>query len=434
VHAYNLAVAEGWIERGGVRLHFIEWRPPRASAWPPLLLLHGLSSNARIWERVALRLPDLHLVALDQRSHGLSDRPPDGYTETELGEDLARLIQELGLGRPLLVGHSWGATVALTFAAARPDLAAGLVMVDGPLGALHDRMPWEEAATRLQPPLPHYRDLAEAVAAQRSALGDAWGEDLLGFVRAGLVERPDGLVPTLSPSVREQVVRRLYHLRPEPLFARVEGPLLLGLAERPWPTAPSSFLEWRRRSAERVEELRPDARLRWYDSPHDIPLVRPEELALDLERTAVAAAFWSLAREAATLPRAERLWRRRVHTGEGGWEARDLLAHLSSTQAALAAVVASAGGEGRGGAVGQPFDPDRWNASQVRRRRERTPPELMEELRSGAVELQAALMAAGLEARTSIGPQAGRPLREALERMHAHQRAHLTELRAALAA
>ncbi|HZU18757.1 MAG TPA: maleylpyruvate isomerase N-terminal domain-containing protein, partial [Candidatus Dormibacteraeota bacterium] len=119
---------------------------------------------------------------------------------------------------------------------------------------------------------------------------------------------------------------------------------------------------------------------------------------------------------------------------EGGWEARDLLAHLSSTQAALAAVVASAGGEGRGGAVGQPFDPDRWNASQVRRRRERTPPELMEELRSGAVELQAALMAAGLEARTSIGPQAGRPLREALERMHAHQRAHLTELRAALAA
>ncbi len=417
-----------------MRLHFIEWRPSRPSPWPALLLLHGLSSNARIWERVAGWLPDLHLVALDQRSHGPSDRPSEGYTGPELTEDAARLIQELGLDRPLLVGHSWGATVALALAADRPRLAAGLVVVDGPVSALHDRMSWEEASHRLQPPLPCYHDLAEAVAAQRSALAGAWGDDLLGFVRAGLVEQPGGLVPTLSATVREQAVRWLYDFRPESLLPRVEGPLLLAMAERPWPGAPPSVLEWRRRSVERAGELRPDARVRWYDSPHDIPLVRPGELALDLERTAVAAAFWSLARETSALAGKERPWRRRIHAAEGGWEARDLLAHLSSTQSALASVVATAGGEDAATAAGQAFDPDRWNASQVRRRRERTPAELVEELRAGSAQLHAALMGAELDARTSIGPQAGRPLREALERMHAHQRAHLAELQAALRA
>jgi len=424
-------VQEGWIERDGVRLHYLEWRPSRLSAWPNLLFLHGLSSNARIWERVASRLPGLRMVALDQRSHGPSDRPPAGYTGTELIGDLVKLTQELELERPVLVGHSWGAAVALTFAATHPERTGGLVMVDGPVAALRDRMPWEEASQRLQPPLPHYRDLTEAVAAQRSFLADAWGDDLLRFVEAGLVEHADGLVPTLSAPIREQIVRWLYDLEPRRLFPRTEGPLLLAMAERPWPDAPSSALEWRRRAVEGVRQLRPDAQVRWYDSPHDIPLVRPAELALDLERTAVVAAFWSLARETAALEHGERPWQRRVHA-EGSWEARDLLAHLSSTQAALAGVVASAGEGSQATGTGQPFDPDRWNASQLRRRRERTPTELVRELHAGAVALQAALMAADLSARTSIGPQAGRPLREALEQMYAHQRGHLAELQAAL--
>jgi pimeloyl-ACP methyl ester carboxylesterase len=425
-------VEEGWVEREGVRLHYLEWRPPRPPTWPTLLLLHGLSSNARIWERVASRLPDLHLIALDQRSHGLSDRPMTGYTGAELTKDLAKLLHELGLERAVLVGHSWGATVALVFAATHPDRTAGLVVVDGPVGALRERMSWEEASQRLQPPLPRYRDLAEAIAAQRSFLADAWGDDLLEFVRAGLAEHAGGLVPTLNASVREQIVRWLYNLDPESLLARTEGPLLLAMAERPWPDVPSSVLEWRRRTVERVRQLRPDAQVRWYDSPHDVPLVCPVELALDLERISVAAAFWSLVRETSALQHDERPWQRRIHA-QGDWEARDLLAHLSSTQSALAEVVTSAGREGEGIKTGQPFDPDRWNASQLRRRRGRTPIELVEELRAGTIALQVALMDADLDARASIGPQAGRPLRKALEHMYAHQRDHLTELQAALA-
>src|SRR2546421_5439105 len=108
---------EGWIERSGVRLHYLEWEPVGDPQEPALFMLHGLSSNALVWERMARHLPARRMVALDQRSHGLSDRPTDGYASSELVEDAAHTIRELGLGQPLVLGHSWGAAVALEVAA-----------------------------------------------------------------------------------------------------------------------------------------------------------------------------------------------------------------------------------------------------------------------------------------------------------------------------
>jgi pimeloyl-ACP methyl ester carboxylesterase len=417
-------VGEGWFVRAGVRLHYLDWH--RDGEEPAILLLHGLSSNGRIWERVAAHLRR-RAVALDQRCHGRSDRPPDGYGSAELAEDAAQLIRHLGLERPLVVGHSWGAAIALQLAGTRPDLASGVVLVDGPLAAMSAEMTWEEMAQRMQPPLPTYRDLDQAVSAVRDALGEAWGVDLVPFVEAGLVRSPGGWAPTLTATVREQILRELYRFRPEELLPKVEGPILVAAAGRLWPGAPQALLDWRRRSVDAVQELRPDARVRHYDSSHDIPLIRPEELAADLERTALAAGFWSVARTAAALAAASPDWNRPVHGGEGGWDARELLAHLSSTQAALPAVVSATGG----GGGGEPFDPDRWNAGQVRRRRDRSPDQLIEEMREGSRQLQAALTDADLERPTAIGPHAGQPLRAALGRMLQHQRAHLAELEGA---
>lgn len=428
---------EGWVERGGVRLHYLEWRPTDLSSPPPepaLFLLHGLSSNARVWERMARLLAARRIVALDQRSHGLSDRPARGYTLDDVVADAAHVIRELGLGRPLVAGHSWGAAVALALAAAHPELASGLVDVDGPTASFSRFMTWEEAARRMQPPLPTYRDADEAEAAEAEALGDAWGDDLRDFVAAGLVEAPaGGLAPPLTAEVRLEILRDLYDFQPELLFAGVEGPILLAMAGQVWPGAPAEFVERRRRSVEEVQELRPDAHVRWYESRHDIPLIRPPELAGDVERTAIATGFWSLAREAARLvelPRTD--WRRRAQGDGGDWNAKDLLAHLSSTQAAMADVVGAPAPAASDGA--RAFDSARWNASQLRRREERTPAELAHEMRRGAEQAHAALtMAADLGAPTGIGTFAGLPLSVAMERMLDHQRRHMAELRAALA-
>jgi pimeloyl-ACP methyl ester carboxylesterase len=426
-------VDEGWVEREAVRLHYLEWRPVETPRTPAVFLLHGLSSNARVWARLAARLPHRQIVALDQRSHGLSDRPPTGNALEDVVADAAHAIRKLAPCRPLVVGHSWGAAVALSLAAAHPELVSGLVVVDGAISSFSRLMSWEEAAQRMQPPLPTYRDLDAAAEAQAEYLGDAWGDDLREFVRAGLVEAPaGGLVSTLTADVRREILRDLYEFQPELLFAEVQGPVLLAMAGLLWPGAPSEFAERRRRSVEEAVEVRPDAQVRWYESRHDVPLIRPAELADDVERTAIAAEFTVLAQQAAELIRRTGLdWTRPVH-GTGGWNAKDVLAHLSSSQAATAGVIGAPPRTERDGAHSA-FDPARWNDSQLRRRRERTPVELADEMRRGAEQAHAALMGAGLDVPTAVGTFAGLPLRDAMERMLAHQRGHLGELQAAMA-
>ena len=101
------------------------WRPnPGQGAGRPFLLVHGLSSNARLWDGVAARLGGAgHPVyAVDLRSHGESDAPPDGYDTSTAADDLAALCARLGLARPVVAGQSWGGNVVVRLAARQPEL------------------------------------------------------------------------------------------------------------------------------------------------------------------------------------------------------------------------------------------------------------------------------------------------------------------------
>ncbi|MDQ6771971.1 MAG: alpha/beta hydrolase [Candidatus Dormibacteraeota bacterium] len=422
---------EGWVERGGVRLHYVEWAPDGAEP-PALLLLHGLSSNALIWERVAAALPHRRIVALDQRSHGLSDRPETGYGQADLVADAAHAVAELGLGRPVVAGHSWGASVALSLAAAHPESAAGLMLVDGGFSTLSGMMTWADAAARMQPPLPVYQDLEAASDAQAAYLDEAWGPDLVDFVQAGLVEAPGGgLTVKLTAPVRLLILRDLFDLDPLPLVSDVAGPLVLAVAGVTWPGPEGErFADWKRRSVETIQEARPEVLARWFESRHDIPLYQPGALAQDLDRLATASALEQVARVAAGL---QADWSRPAHGDEAGWDAKDLLAHLASTQVAIAGIAAAPPAAAAEMAERPAFEPDRWNSSQVRRRRETPVADLVTELRQGADRTWAALPAADLAAITGIGRYAGRPLGLALAAMGAHQLGHLAELEQALA-
>ncbi len=68
---------------------------------------------------------------MDQRGHGASAKPEQGYDFATVSRDLTGLIEGLGMERPLIVGHSWGADVALEFAVANPKVPQGLCFVDG---------------------------------------------------------------------------------------------------------------------------------------------------------------------------------------------------------------------------------------------------------------------------------------------------------------
>ncbi|RQN08977.1 alpha/beta hydrolase [Aeromicrobium camelliae] len=124
---------EGFTERSldvnGVRLHVVEGGTEHDG--PPIVLVHGWPQHWWIWRDV---MPVLarrhHVVAVDLRGHGWSAAPRargDAYDKRVLARELLALLDELGLDRPVLVGHDWGGWVSLVAASLAPERLHGVV-------------------------------------------------------------------------------------------------------------------------------------------------------------------------------------------------------------------------------------------------------------------------------------------------------------------
>jgi non-heme chloroperoxidase len=95
---------------GGLRLHVREWGDPQG---PAIFLIHGWSQNHLSWayQFDSDMVDEFRLVALDNRGHGMSDKPLEAehYNDAWLwADDIAAVISALDLGRPVLVGWSYG--------------------------------------------------------------------------------------------------------------------------------------------------------------------------------------------------------------------------------------------------------------------------------------------------------------------------------------
>jgi non-heme chloroperoxidase len=111
----------------GITLPYVEQGDPDGT---PVLFLHGFSDSWHSYELVLPYLPpSIRAIALTQRGHGDATRPESGYTPVDMAGDAAQVIEELGLGSAVVVGHSMGATVTQRFAIDYPELARGIVLL-----------------------------------------------------------------------------------------------------------------------------------------------------------------------------------------------------------------------------------------------------------------------------------------------------------------
>jgi pimeloyl-ACP methyl ester carboxylesterase len=119
-------VANLWLEASGHRVHYL-----KSGGGPPVLLLHGGASDARDWLGLMEALPGrFTFYAPDMIGFGRSERKEAGYYLTDFSDFAAELIDKLGLGRPAVVGHSFGARVGLDVALRYPEKVSKLVLVD----------------------------------------------------------------------------------------------------------------------------------------------------------------------------------------------------------------------------------------------------------------------------------------------------------------
>jgi esterase len=118
-----------FLTRDGLRLHLVD----HAGEGPAIVFLHGGTAHARWWDFVVAAIgPRFRSLAVDLRGHGDSDWAAGGaYRVRDYVADLAFVVAELGLTRPVIVGHSLGSFVALDYAVEHPRGASGVVVVDG---------------------------------------------------------------------------------------------------------------------------------------------------------------------------------------------------------------------------------------------------------------------------------------------------------------
>ncbi|MFC3452697.1 alpha/beta fold hydrolase [Amycolatopsis speibonae] len=132
-----------FVTANGVELHV--QRQPRPGA-PVVVLVHGLADSlASFYFTLTGPLAEagFDVISYDLRGHGRSERPPTGYTLLNSGEDLAALLDALGVDRPVhLVGYSLGTTIAISFAHRHPGRVADIAMIEGepPTKAWANRM------------------------------------------------------------------------------------------------------------------------------------------------------------------------------------------------------------------------------------------------------------------------------------------------------
>jgi pimeloyl-ACP methyl ester carboxylesterase len=252
--------------------------------WPgqerDVLLVHGLASNARTWDLVAAKLNQAghHVVAVDQRGHGLSDKPETGYTFDDVCTDLTALIEAMSLRTPVVCGQSWGGNVVLELAARWPEVMSGVVMVDGGFIDLSGApgVTWEKIAVDLKPPplagMPRVEMLGRMRGFHRN-----WDEEQLDMQMANFETMEDGAIrPWLTLDRHMQILRALWDQKPSQLYERVTTPALIAVA--PAPDSPRMM-----RKEHEVAEAQTgmkNARVRWFhDSIHDIHIDKPDDLA-----------------------------------------------------------------------------------------------------------------------------------------------------------
>lgn len=256
----------------------------------PFLLVHGLASNARMWDGVADELArhGHPVVAVDQRGHGRSSKPDDGYDFATVVGDLLVLIESLGWTAPVVVGQSWGGNVVVELAASHPTAVAGVVAVDGGFIELADRFhTWDECRVTLAPPRLVGTPASTIERWIREAHAD-WPESGIVGSLSNFEIREDGTIaPWLSFDRHMMILESLYHHRPSTRYGSITAPALLVPAD-------TGSVEWthdKRIAVEAALAALRDGQVRWFSpAHHDIHAQHPIELAevlLDFVQEAV---------------------------------------------------------------------------------------------------------------------------------------------------
>ncbi|MFF8285218.1 alpha/beta fold hydrolase [Streptomyces albus] len=269
---------------------------------PPLLLLHGAGRTLADWAAVAPQLTARHrVVAMDLRAHGRSGTGP--WTFPEVLDDIAAVLDALGIPHAVLAGHSLGGMLAAAYAAEHPETPAAVNLDGHGYGQPHQYAGLDPEYVERR--LAEVRGFAaqaagralpeaelEALLAQQAATAENLGisPDLFDAAsRRALAVREDGmrcLRPEREPA--SQMLRAMDELDLFALYRRVTKPLLICRATRPNPPTPglpwfdelmAAYARGLERDLSRLAGEQPHITVEGIDATHAMLFEQPREVA-----------------------------------------------------------------------------------------------------------------------------------------------------------
>jgi len=213
VNSFEPAPATGFVTGPHGRLRIDDGGPRGGRI--PVLFVHGNGGNWTQWAGTLAHLrPSRRAVALDLSGFGESDwKPGEPITVEGYAEDVAAAADRAGLGRFVLVGHSYGGAVVAAYAGMHPDRLAGLVFADC-AGDLH-----ETPDAALEPLRRGLREHYEEVTAQ-------WFEGILAGSKPETRQAVLASLRRTPPDVFRGATDALYRFRIDDSLARYPGPKL----------------------------------------------------------------------------------------------------------------------------------------------------------------------------------------------------------------
>jgi len=187
----------------GLKLHYLDY----PGEGPTIILTHGLTANAWTLDPLAKLLsPQWHVIAVDSRGRGLSDKPSTGYTQADIAGDILGLMDHLGLKQSVIGGHSSGGLLTLFMSATYPERVIRPIILDA--GIMHPKVGEliGPSVARLGKPWPSWDSYLEAVKNSPEWIG-WWDPAIEDYCRADVQSNTDGtVIRQARPDVVQQVM------------------------------------------------------------------------------------------------------------------------------------------------------------------------------------------------------------------------------------
>jgi pimeloyl-ACP methyl ester carboxylesterase len=215
------------VQGDGVQINLAVWE----GSGKPILCIHGITANCRCWDALARVLaPEHQVFAMDLRGRGQSDKPSQGYSLAYHLKDINCLLDDLGLDRTVIMGHSLGAFIGLAFAAEYPDRTDQLILVDG-AGDLSAQQ-FEEVFVGIKPALDRLGQVFPSADAYLDKMKAApyiqpWSSAIETYYRYELEEVEGGVRTNIDPAHIQEEAANVRTVDCAPYYPKLKTKVLI---------------------------------------------------------------------------------------------------------------------------------------------------------------------------------------------------------------